>query len=151
VGVYQGGSAKVICEAKGARHLHLFDTFAGLPSPKDIDRSDFTEGRFACSLDSVRQYLGSYSGVTFYEGFFPATAPPVSNRRFSFVNIDVDIYDSTRSALEFFFPRMSPGGVLISHDYSAGGVKAAFDEFLSDKPEPLIELAGDQCMVTKIG
>jgi hypothetical protein len=151
VGVYQGGSSKVICEAKGARHLHLFDTFAGLPSPKDIDRPDFTEGRFACSLDSVRQYLSSYSGVTFYEGLFPDTAGPVSNHKFSFVNIDVDIYDSTKSALEFFYPRMSPGGVIISHDFSAGGVTAAFDEFLSDKPEALIELVGDQCMIIKIG
>lgn len=150
VGVYQGGSSKVICEAKGKRHLHLFDTFAGLPAPKDVDRPDFTEGQFACSLASVRQYLSSYSGVTFYEGLFPDTAGPVSNHKFSFVNIDVDIYTSTKSSLEFFYPRMSLGGVIISHDFSAGGVTAAFDEFLADKPEALIELVGDQCMLVKI-
>jgi hypothetical protein len=153
VGVYQGGSSKLICEAKGARHLHLFDTFAGLPLRQDVDSPAFTEGRFACSLDSVRQYLGPYSGVTFHEGRFPETAVPISNRhRFSFVHLDVDLYDSTRSCLEFFYPRMSPGGVVISHDYHlAGGVKAAFDEFFTDRPEPVMELAGDQCMVTKIG
>ena len=31
VGVYRGGSAKLICEAKGHKKLHLFDTFEGLP------------------------------------------------------------------------------------------------------------------------
>ena len=31
VGVYQGGSARVICEAKGSKRLRLFDTFSGLP------------------------------------------------------------------------------------------------------------------------
>ena len=31
VGVYKGGSAKIICSAKGDRHLHLFDTFAAFP------------------------------------------------------------------------------------------------------------------------
>lgn len=153
VGVYQGGSSKLICEAKGARHLHLFDTFAGLPPRKDVDLPHFTEGNYACSLDSVRRYLASYSGITFYEGLFPKTATPVgSHHTFSFVHLDVDLYESTRNCLEFFYPRLSPGGMLISHDYyAAKGVRDAFDEFLVDRPEPLIELTGDQCMVVKIG
>jgi hypothetical protein len=33
VGVYRGGSSKLICEAKGNKRLHLFDTFEGLPAP----------------------------------------------------------------------------------------------------------------------
>ncbi|HEX6559984.1 MAG TPA: TylF/MycF/NovP-related O-methyltransferase, partial [Longimicrobiales bacterium] len=33
VGVFRGGTARVICDAKGDRPLHLFDTFAGLPQP----------------------------------------------------------------------------------------------------------------------
>jgi len=31
VGVYKGGSAKLICESKGKKNLYLFDTFEGLP------------------------------------------------------------------------------------------------------------------------
>ncbi|HEY5213543.1 MAG TPA: TylF/MycF/NovP-related O-methyltransferase [Acidobacteriaceae bacterium] len=153
VGVYQGGSSKLICEAKGARQLHLFDTFAGLPPLRSIDRAKFTEGEYTCALDSVREYLHSYSGITFYKGLFPETAAPLSNNhRFSFVHIDVDLYESTLSCLEFFYPRMSPGAVIISHDYhTVRGVKAAFDEFLADRPEPLIEMTGDQCMVVRIG
>ncbi len=153
VGVYQGGSSKLICEAKGARQFHLFDTFEGLPPRRDIDLAKFTEGEYAYALDSVREYLDAYSGITFYKGLFPETAASLSNdHRFSFVHIDVDLYESTRSCLEFFYPRMSPGAVLISHDYyAASGVKAAFDEFLANKPEPLIGLTGDQCMVVRIG
>ena len=30
------------------------------------------------------------------------------------------------------------------------GVKAAFQEFLADKPEPLVELPSTQCMVIKL-
>ena len=33
VGVFQGASAKIMCEAKGTTPLHLFDTFEGLPAP----------------------------------------------------------------------------------------------------------------------
>src|ERR1035437_2891958 len=33
VGVFRGGSAKLICEVKGSARLHLFDTFEGMPEP----------------------------------------------------------------------------------------------------------------------
>jgi hypothetical protein len=42
--------------------------------------------------------------------------------------------------------------VLISHDYLlAKGVKAAFTEFFANKPEPVMELIDDQCMIVKLG
>lgn len=150
VGVYQGGSAKLICEAKGTRHLHLFDTFEGLPpQQRDIDAAHFSKGNYACALKTVRQYLKSYREVSFYKGLFPDSAGPVSDRKFSFVHLDVDLYESTRDSLKFFYSRMSAGGVIVSHDYFWPGVKAAFDEFFADKPEPVLELAGNQCMVMR--
>ena len=152
VGVFQGGSSKLICEAKGERPLHLFDTFEGLPQRDEIDPVRYSLGKYACSIESVRKYLGGYSGVQFYRGFFPETAGPVADRVFSFVHLDVDLYQSTRDSLRFFYPRMSVGGVILSHDYIwAAGVRKAFDEFFCDKPEPVIELCGSQCMVMKAG
>lgn len=42
--------------------------------------------------------------------------------------------------------------MLISHDYLlAKGVKAALTEFFVNKPEPVIELTGDQCMIVRLG
>lgn len=64
---------------------------------------------------------------------------------------DVDLYESTLACLAFFYPRLHAGSVLLSHDYSLlAGVRAAFDEFLADKPESLIELPTSQCMVVKL-
>jgi O-methyltransferase len=156
VGTFTGGSSKIICSAKGNRELHLFDTFAGLPEVSEDDRrSDgkmyFYKSMYAASLESVQRYLKDFSGVHFYKGLFPATSAPVENTRFSFVHLDVDIYQSTKDALEFFYPRMNQGGVIISHDYiNASGVRKAFDEFFADKPEPLIEMSGTQVLVVKI-
>ncbi len=39
VGVYEGGSARMICEVKAELNLHLFDTFAGLPESTVHDRA----------------------------------------------------------------------------------------------------------------
>lgn len=58
VGVYKGGSAKLIREADKSKSLHLFDTFEGLPSLSGIDNSDkFYEGQFSGSLEDVKKYL----------------------------------------------------------------------------------------------
>jgi hypothetical protein len=46
---------------------------------------------------------------------------------------------------------MLPGAILICHDYlTSTGVNAAFKEFFADKPEPVVELTGYQCMIVKI-
>lgn len=152
VGVYKGGSAKIICSAKGDKHLHLFDTFEGLPKVEDIDMVwPFYEGKFAASYDSVRDYLKDGDNVFFYKGIFPQTSGPVKDKVFSLVNLDVDCYESTKQCLEFFYSRMSPGGILLSHDYiTAPGVKKAFDDFFEGKPEPVLETAGSQCLVVKV-
>ncbi len=153
VGVYKGGSAKLICETTKKKKLHLFDTFEGLP---DLTRHDsnkqFNKGEYSAQLEMVKESLEKYSNVFFYKGFFPATSGPVKNKKFSLVHLDVDIYESTLSCLTFFYPRMSRGGVIVSHDYpDAVGVKKAFDEFFEDKPEIIIELPlCDQCVVVKL-
>lgn len=152
VGVYKGGSAKIICSAKGDRALHLFDTFEGLPKVDEVDIVwPFYEGKFTASYDAVKDYLKTERNVFFYKGIFPASSEPVKDKWFSLVNLDVDTYESTRKCLEFFYSRMNPGGIILSHDYiTAPGVQKAFDEFFSDKPEPVIETAGSQCLVVKV-
>lgn len=151
VGCFQGASTRLICEAKGNKPLHVFDTFEGLPLSSAPDRGIHDEGQYACSLDSVRTYLKDYENVHFYKGRFPGTSGPIVDRKFSFVHCDVDLYESTLGCLEFFYPRLMPGGVLLSHDYSVlAGVKTAFAEFLADKPEAPIELPSTQCMIIKL-
>lgn len=152
VGVYKGASAKLICEAKGKRTLHLFDTFEGLPELSNGDnKSQFHRKQYSSSIENVKAYLEQYPNVYFYKGLFPQTANPITNTKFSFVNLDVDLYESTKNCLEFFYSRMNKGGVIISHDYTfAKGVHYSFDEFFKDKPEIVIELADRHCIVSKL-
>lgn len=153
VGVYRGGSAKLICEAKGKKNLYLFDTFEGLPElcENHDEPSSFHKGQFASSIEDVKNYLKKYSNFYIYKGLFPNTAKPIKNKKFSFVNLDVDIYESTLNCLKFFYPRMSIGGIIISHDYNTiRGVRKAVDYFFKNKPETIIELSTSQGLVVKI-
>ena len=154
-GVYQGGGAKLIAAFKGDRPLHLFDTFEGMPSV-DSSVDLHREGDFAdSSLSSVKSYLETCRDCHFHAGFFPAsTAELPDSAEFSFVHLDVDLYESTLAGLRWFFPRMMEGGVIISHDYTAiscPGVKKAFDEFFADQCEDVTHLWDTQCMVKKQG
>ncbi len=157
LGVYRGGSARIIGAAKGAAPLHLFDTFAGMPATNRATDGNFREGDFADgTLERVRAYLAGCDNVVFHPGFFPASAAGLGPDAavFQFVHLDVDLYQSTLDGLRFFYPRLAPGGVLISHDYNdptVPGVRRAFTDFMRDKPERLVELAGTQVMFEKDG
>ena len=152
VGVYQGCSAKIISMASGGIPLHLFDTFQGLPEPDHHERDWMRPGDYASSLKSVESFLVEHKNVSFYPGLFsPERASPVSEKRFSFVHLDVDLKSSTLDSLRFFYPRLVRGGIIVTHDYSYfDGVKDAFGEFLSDKDEVLLELPTSQAMIVKL-
>ena len=154
LGVFRGGSAKLIAHLKGDKDLHLFDTFEGMPEVKaGVDRHQ--AGDFAnTSLQAVQNYLRGFDKIHFYKGFFPDSALPLANHpiAFSLVHLDADIYESTTAGLEFFYPKTVKGGMILSHDYrSLGcpGVKRAYDEFFADKPEVVLELWKTQCLVVK--
>ncbi|MFN4282382.1 MAG: TylF/MycF/NovP-related O-methyltransferase [Alphaproteobacteria bacterium] len=145
LGVYGGNSAKVLRRLAPGRKLYLFDTFAGFPDRHaSDDPGDVAAGDYACSLDQVRRFVGDDPEVTYCQGIFPETAALVpEDVRFALVHLDCDLYVPTRAALEFFYPRMTPGGIMILHDYCSGcwaGVPRAVDEFLSDKPEGLVRI-----------
>lgn len=144
-GVYQGASAKLICEAKIDRALYLFDTYEGLPSNSE----DFAQGQYVGSLESVQRYLAKYQNIHHIQGIFPDSAGTLEEK-FAFVHLDLDLYASTKEALEYFYPRTVRGGVIITHDFSTiNGVRKAFVEFFYDKPEQLIELSTSQCLIVK--
>jgi O-methyltransferase len=155
VGVYKGGSAWLVSHVKGEKPFHLFDTFEGLP---EVDASRDTHHRKAdfaeTSLASVQTRLAPFHQIRLYAGFFPASIRGHESdlSRFAFVHLDVDLYQSTLDGLRFFWPRMSPGGLLISHDYAAAtcpGVRQAFDEFFADTGERPIPLWDTQALVIK--
>ena len=151
VGVYQGCSAKIISTASGGRPLHLFDTFSGLPDPDADEHKRMRAGHYAASIEGVRSFLSAQPRISYHPGLFPDTAGPAAGRRFSFVHLDVDLKSSTLACLKFFYPRLVPGGVLLTHDYSyLDGVREAFAEFFANRPERPFELPTSQAMLVKL-
>ena len=152
VGTYLGGTAHLLAKACPKKKLHIFDTFEGMPETlPEVDHH--THGDFSStSLEMVTTNLADCNNVTFHKGFFPDTAGPVENIRFCFVHIDVDIYQSVKDCLDFFYPRMDIGAIIVLDDYempTCQGVKIAITEFLANKPENVIITTKHQCAIIK--
>jgi O-methyltransferase len=78
-----------------------------------------------------------------------ASAVP-KHERFSFVHLDVDLYQPTMDSLEFFYGKMSPGNIILCDDYgfvTCPGAKKAMDSFFADKPEEIVSLPTGQGFV----
>ena len=88
-------------------------------------------GDFAdTSFKAVSAYVAQCPNVRLVRGEFPASADDAMDN-FAFVHLDFDFYESTRAALEWLIPRMSPGGVILFDDYEwhrCPGVKRAINE-----------------------
>ncbi len=152
VGVYQGCSAKLISLASGGARLHLFDTFEGLPEPAPAEIAHLRAQQYRSGLPAVRAFLAEAANVVFHPGCFPQTAAGLEDERFSFVHLDVDLKSSTRACLDFFYPRMVPGGIIMTHDYSfLDGVREAFAEFLEPSGGQVIELPTSQALLVCVG
>lgn len=136
LGVFRGNSAAVLAHFArlDGRRVYLFDTFSGFDE-RDLQGID--AGRRAefksTSVSAVKRLVGGDGLVSYVAGFFPGSlTPEVYERSFAFVQLDCDLYEPMKAGLEFFYPRLVPGGMLVLHDYSSSawaGAKRAVDEF----------------------
>jgi len=156
LGVYSGATAKLIAQTAPGKTVHLFDTWEGLVAPeRHLDGVTHYQGEFSAPLEQVRAFLSDCPNARFYKGVFPSTSGPVEHTAFCFVHLDVDLYVGTKAGLEFFYPRMVSGGILISDDYNnvrEPGCKRAIDEFFASKPEMPIQVdeVGNQAFIWKL-
>jgi hypothetical protein len=144
LGVYKGNTAVLLANVARAldKTLYLFDTFQGFSGAdlQGIDADKALEFQDT-SIDAVKSLVGN-ERTRYIAGYFPASATAMPDDVcFCLVHLDCDLYAPMKSGLEYFYPRLVPGGFLILHDYSSlywDGAEKAIDEFLADKPERVI-------------
>lgn len=161
-GVLDGASSYLICSARADSGLpdhHAFDSFEGLspPGPEDRPRTavafHWTAGDLAMPLEETQRKLGRFGNIHYHQGWIPERFPEIAARFFSFVHVDVDLYQPTRDSIEFFYPRLVPGGILLCDDYgyhTCPGARQAFDEFAATIPEQsVVHLPTGQGFIVK--
>jgi O-methyltransferase len=157
-GVYRGGTAAMLAhllkdEDRGGRHLHLFDTFQGMPKTL-VDRDYHREGDFGdTSLEAVTALMPPGSPVVFHPGRIPETFAGLDDLRLGLTHCDVDIYQAVLDCTAYAYPRTLAGGFILYDDYgvlTCTGARQAVDEFYADKPEKPLVLSRGQALVIKL-
>lgn len=163
VGVYRGASAftwaklcEIFCPTDVRKRVYGFDTFEGFPSlaPEDgaADAAqDVRVGGYAAGatiedeLLAARaamnhdRHLAHLERVEFVKGDLACTVPRFmaeqgQGLRIALLNLDADLYEPTRVALEHFVPLMSRGGIIVLDEYAVTtfpGESQAVDEYFT--------------------
>lgn len=144
VGVYQGRTSKIIRRLAPEKPYYLFDTFEGFPQ-QDLE-TDKPDNRFdGTSVDLVMKNIGTSKNIIIKQGYVPDTFEGMDDEQYSFVLLDLDLYNPTLASLEYFYPRMAVGGYIMIHDYNSPesdwACMRSVDKFMADKPEQIIEVA----------
>lgn len=73
--------------------------------------------------------MSGFPGIAYFPGWIPDTFPDEPAARYRFVHLDVDLYQPTRDGLDYFYPRLVPGGIIVCDDYDWPGARKAIEEF----------------------
>lgn len=151
-GVYKGTTAKYINSLFPDRKLHLFDTFKGFS--EEDKKGENKKGLYHLDVDFldtdenlVMKKMTYPENVVIHKGWFPETTKGITDT-FSFVRLDMDLYEPTYAGLEYFFPKMEKGGYILIHDCRSQnfeGAKVAVFDFCQKQH------IGYMCMPDSLG
>lgn len=145
-GVWRGGMiAGFAFFSKYHHHYYLFDSFEGLPAPKELDgksAADWAAGKHPSTYwDNCRAEIEFASNImsqtgkkhTIVKGWFNDTIPGFQfQNKISILRLDGDWYDSTIICLKNLYPNVLQGGLIIIDDYYTwDGCSRAVHDYLS--------------------
>lgn len=95
--------------------------------------STHSKGHFAVDYATVASRFSEYPGITLVKGWIPEVLAQLPETKWSYVHIDVDLYEPTMACLNYFYPRLVNGGVILNDDFGSplfpGGGKSWKDFF----------------------
>lgn len=160
LGVYQGAFAAEINRLFPERRIWLFDTFEGFHA-RDLEieaerigvknqRQNFAD----TNVELVIKRLPHPERAQVVKGYFPESLRELEEEpMFALVSLDPDLYEPTLAGLEYFYPRLVPGGRILIHDYTSHqfeGVRMAVQKYCSAHGlfvVPLMDLHGTAVLV----
>lgn len=157
-GVWKGGSTMAALYAlkelgDQSRDIYLYDTFEGMSEPTEEDK-DFNGSLAKTRMenaDKLTSWSWCYSAleevihnigltgyptehITFVKGKVEETLLQVVPEKIALLRLDTDWYESTKAEMDFLYPRVVRGGVIIIDDYGHWqGARKAVDEYIAEK------------------
>lgn len=172
VGVFNGFGSLFLCrvlasiypEFKG-ENFHMIDSFEGVSNAESHDHiytlntesgkviKSIASNTFTAEFDLVSKKIKPYfPAINLHKGWVPEVFDQLEEQQWAFVHVDVDQYQPTYDCLCYFYPRLSPGGVLVNDDYGAPlypGAKKAWKQFCNENNIHYVILDSGQAVILK--
>jgi O-methyltransferase len=139
------------------KRFWLFDTFKGIPeqqmSVRERELRDLENGHmYPDCFDRVRCNFDPFPGATLVQGVVPETLSTVAIDGVCYLSLDMNIAAPERAAIEYFWPKLVTGAVVVLDDYAWQGYdeqKTALDEFAASVGTEILTVPTGQGILLK--
>lgn len=121
--------------------LHLYDSWGSMREQGLLEEEKGIAGQFRENdIERTKKNLSDFDDNTVYhQGFIPESlnSSPTAPESISYLHIDLNSVEPTIAALEFFFPRLLRGGIVLFDDFGwkeYRPTREAVIKFFVDKP-----------------
>ena len=174
-GVWKGLSSYLMCrylyrknEDFTGNGYNVIDSFAGLsePTKEDVIKDEIIfngiqrkgmpfkkEGSYLGELNGVKKVLSKYPNIKYHKGWIPEVFLTLEEKQYKFVHIDLDIYSPIKASLDYFYPKLISGGIIVCDDYGSifwPGATKAVEKFCKEQSISVVRLNTGQAVFYKI-
>lgn len=143
--------------------FYLLDTFSGL-NPEFVSDQELAEGiieknksmidsgMYTTDIEPVRRNFQEWDRVKIIQGTIPDTLSQIDSDRIAFASIDMNCSPPEVSAMEYLWPRLVDGALIVFDDYAYDGYlqqKIAMDKFASERGVSILSLPTGQGLLIK--
>jgi O-methyltransferase len=159
-GVNTGAYSRAVIEYVNFNSLnkkfYLLDTYQGLV-PGQISQQESKAGidqyltSYRDVYEQVKQTFAGFN-VSIIKGMVPDTLPQCDAKKICYLSIDMNVVAPEIAAINYFWDKVVPGGVIILDDYGFPQhihQKNAFDEFARSKNISILTLPTAQGIIIK--
>jgi O-methyltransferase len=160
-GVNTGIYSLAICEYVSFNALdkkfYLYDTFNGMPEGQMtahelIIHQGRNERLYPECYDIARENFAPFPNAHLVRGKIPDTLSSVSIDRVAYLSIDMNLAYPEKAALQYFWPKLATGAVVVFDDYAWAGCqeqKEAHDAFATSQGTEILTLPTGQGLLIK--
>jgi O-methyltransferase len=155
-GVNRGGTSRAVMEyvdfADCDKRFYLLDTFCGIPAKMKRTAADVDFSYSECYED-VRKTFSMFPNARIIRGQVPETLSDIDADQIAYLSLDMNCVEPEIAAAEFFWDKISAGGVILLDDYCYSShyrlQNIAFGEFARSRDIQILALPTGQGLIIK--
>lgn len=136
--------------------MHLYDSWSSMKKEHLIESESSFAGNYGLlSLETTKKNLSAFNEfLVYHPGYIPESLSmsPQSPDSIVYLHVDLNSVKPTENTLEFFYPRLISGGVILFDDYgwvAYADTRISINNFFNNKPGIILPLPTGQAIYYK--